>query len=146
MERREHLNETPGVSGEMVIEFDTGTGQVLSKSSGFWSIPQIRAFFIDWKSAVRQIHARGQRVSALVDLSAGQVQNAEVAAYIASATTGLYSAGDAVAMVVPTSLAKMQMRRVLDPQAHGFFLSHSAAETWLDAKRQTFASKSHFAA
>jgi hypothetical protein len=101
----------------------------LSRSSGFWSMPQVRAFFVDWTSAVHEIHARGQCISALVDLNSGQVQNAEVAAYIAAATTGLYIPGDTVAMLVPTSLAKMQMRRILEPKVHEFFRSPSITKS-----------------
>lgn len=146
MERRRHTNETPGISGEMSIDFDFASGQVRSVATGFWSIGQVRAFFEDWKWIVHQIHSSGRIVSALVDMSEGQVQKADVAAYIASATTDLYHAGDFIAMLVPTSLAKMQMRRVLDPRFHEFFLSRNAAETWLDAKSLGAGSIGHFAA
>lgn len=136
MERRQHLNETPGSLGRMVIEFDLASGRVHSASSGFWSMRQVQAFFVDWGAVVRQIHLNGVAVSALVDMSESQVQKAEVAEYIMSATTGLYKDGDSVAMLMPTSLAKMQMRRVLDMRVHDFFPSRDAAETWLDARRR----------
>jgi hypothetical protein len=134
MEERQHFNESPGVEGEMTVRFDIATGRVRCYGAGFWSVRQTRAFFHDWTRIVRRIHAAGGSVSALVDMSEGAVQRAEVADFIATTTAGLYQQGDGIAMLVPNSLAKMQMRRVLDPRFHGFFLSRNAAETWLEGK------------
>jgi hypothetical protein len=134
MEKREHFNDTPGQTGKMSVEFDIASGKAWSYGAGFWSIRQARAFFEDWRQIVGRIHSAGKPVSALVDLSQGAVQRPEVADIIAATTVGLYAEGDAVAMLVSTSLAKMQMRRVLDARFHGFFTSRNAAETWLNAR------------
>jgi hypothetical protein len=131
MESCRHFNEDPNVEGEMSVEFDIGAGHIRSLGSGFWSEKQALAFFADWQAIIHRVHAAGQSVSALVDLSEVAVQKFEVADIIARVTVDLYVEGDAVAMLVPTSLAKMQMRRVLDARYHDFFISRGAAETWL---------------
>jgi hypothetical protein len=135
MEQRRHSNEQPNIEGELAIRFDIASGQIDCRGSGFWSVGQAEAFFDDWTAVVRRIHLGGRSVSALVDLAAGAIQKAEVADIIGTATAGLYMDGDAIAMLVPTSLAKMQMRRLLDARFHDFFLSRSAAETWLQGRR-----------
>lgn len=129
MERREHFNEDR--SGETSIDFDIATGRVWSQGTGLWTLAQAHAFFEDWRDVVGRIHTAGRPVSALADMSSSPVQRAEVADYITIATRGLYTGDDAIAMLVPTSLAKMQMRRVLDPRFHEFFVSRHAAELWL---------------
>jgi hypothetical protein len=134
MEKREHHNKTPGVIGEISVTFDVSTGEMRACGTGFWSVEQAKAFFEDWISIVGRIQRTGHSVSALVDLTQSGVQKVEVANIIAMVGDGLYLPGDAVAMMVPTSLSKMQMRRVLDPRFHQFFLSRSAAESWLQSK------------
>ncbi|CAN5197409.1 hypothetical protein BH10PSE12_BH10PSE12_36320 [soil metagenome] len=134
MERREHFNEEPGITGEMSFAFDVDAGHVWAFGSGFWSVRQAGAFFADWTSIIRRIHATGQVVSALVDMSASAVQKAEVVDIIARGTAGLYENGDTVAMLLASSLSKMQMRRVHDPRFHQFFISRNAAETWLEGR------------
>jgi len=136
MERIVHLNDEPGQTGELIVEHDANAGRVRSIGTGFWSVDQASAFFKDWERIVRRIHANGVRLIAAVDLAEGGVQKAEVASIIATATDGLYHPGDAIAMIVENSLAKMQMRRVLDAQFHEFFMSKTAAETWLQGKSQ----------
>lgn len=134
MEQREHFNRDAGLTGEMSVRFDVATGRVFTRGSGFWSHRQVSAFFADWKTIISRIHLARQSLSALVDMRESGVQRADVAELIATVTTDLYREGDAIAMVVPNSLAKIQMRRVLDTRYHQFFLSQPAAETWLHGR------------
>jgi hypothetical protein len=131
---RQHFNEQPGVTGEMSVRYDVTTGEIRACGSGFWSVRQATAYFQDWDRIVAAIHANGIAMSALIDMGDGEVQSHEVAAIIAGVTSGQYRPGDAIAMLVPNSLAKMQMRRVLDARYHEFFISRSAAETWLKGR------------
>lgn len=134
MQLRTHNNEQPGVVGELSVAYDIATGHVRARGAGFYSTRQTNAFFRDWSMIVEAIHGEGLAVSALVDMSDGQVQSHEVSDIIASVTNGMYQPGDAIAMLVPNSLAKIQMRRVLDGRYHEFFLSPNAAETWLEGR------------
>lgn len=134
MEMVEYYNKTPGEEGVISVAFDVSSGMMRAAGAGFWSVAQATAFFDDWKSIVGRIQRAGHRVSAIVDLSDGAVQKVEVANIIARIGDGLYLPGDAVVMLVPNRLAKMQMRRVLDTRFHDFFLSRAAAEAWLQSK------------
>jgi hypothetical protein len=134
MELRQHFNDEPGAAGEMTIRFDPSTGRTRSHGAGFWSVRQATDYFADWRAIVRDIHSRGLSLHAIVDLREAQVQSNDVAAVIGSVTAEIYRTGDHIAMIVPTSLAKMQMRRVLDARYHEFFVSPDAADLWLDGK------------
>lgn len=135
MERRAHFNEHRGIDGELSIAFDLASGRIELRGTGFWSVRQVSAHFAELSAIIGEIHAAGTTASVLVDLTEGVIQSPEVAHLIATNTARLYADGDAIAMLVSTSLAKMQMRRVLDPRFHDFFLSRSAAETWLRGRR-----------
>jgi hypothetical protein len=134
MEKRQHHNKTPGMEGELSVAFDVSTGEMRAVGSGFWSVEQTNAFFVDWKNIVGRIQQGGHPVSALVDLTRSDVQQVEVANIIATVGDGLYLPGDAIALLMPSSLTKMQMRRVLDRRFHELFLSQAAAETWLQSR------------
>jgi hypothetical protein len=134
VQSRKHLNEQPGISGEMSVQFDIASGYVRAFGSGLWSPRQTQAYFQDWDKIVREIHANGIALSALVDMDDGLVQSDEVTRIIAGVTSDKYRPGDAIAMLVPNSMAKIQMRRVLDARYHEFFISRSAAETWLKGR------------
>lgn len=118
----------------MSVRYDVTTGSVRAYGAGIWSVRQAAAYFRDWRDIVRAIHARGLSLSALIDMGDGQVQSDEVAEIMANITADMYRPGDAIAMRVPSSLAKMQLRRILDARYHEFFMSPAAAETWLKGK------------
>jgi hypothetical protein len=54
---------------------------------------------------------------------------------VTKATSSLYRAGDRAAVVVGTSLNKLQMRRILDAEHHQFFSAIEDAEAWLSEAR-----------
>jgi hypothetical protein len=134
LESIQYLNENPGVTGEMSVQFDIATGYARTYGAGFWSAKQVTAFFNEWRQIIRDMHANGISLSALADMGEGQVQSSEVAEIIANATSNMYRDGDSIAMLVPSSLAKMQLRRLLDARYHAFFISRSAAELWLQGR------------
>jgi len=133
IEKFEHFDRESSAS--VSATFDIQTGEVQLLSVGLWSVSQANAFFADWKAMVGRIHAAGRSVFALVDLSDNAVQQPEVTQIVAAETANIYIDGDALATLVPTSLATMQMRRVLHAHSHEFFVSRSAAEAWLNGRR-----------
>lgn len=134
MQSRQHFNEEPGVDGELSVTFDLIGGAVQARGTGIWSPPQVKAYFEDWRHVVKAVHANGLAVSAFVDMGEGLAQSDEVAGIIATMTRNIYRPGDAVAMLVSNSLAKNQMRRTLDARYHEYFISRSAAQTWLKGR------------
>ncbi|MDO7844315.1 hypothetical protein [Sphingomonas immobilis] len=131
METIRHLNPDRHTNGELSTVYDPQSGVFQALSSGFLCVDQSTAFFAEWKRAVQDVHSAGLAVTALVDLSDSTAQSPEVVEIIINTTRGLYRPGDAIAMMVPTSIAKIQMRRALDPEYHEFFVSRFAAESWL---------------
>lgn len=145
IENREHTNEEGHSLGFLSISYDRQTGQVVCSACGFWSVKQAQAFFEDWYAMIQSIHEAGQSVFALVDMSDGATQRPEVAEIILATARGLYREGDAIAMLVPSSLAKMQMRRLLDENFHDFFTSRDEAEKWLESRQAPHVARAAFA-
>ncbi len=131
--RIEHRNERPDQIGRMSAQVDVATGTIRATGTGTFSPTQVRAYFRDLGAAIGRIHDAGRSVSALIDLRGSAAQPPEMVALIDEATRTLYRGNDRVAMVVPTSVMKLGLRRALDARCHDFFLSLTAAQTWLSA-------------
>jgi hypothetical protein len=135
-EVRSFYNETPGVSGVMEISVDARLGLVKVRGSGFWSVSQVKAHFASYMDSLSELHRRGLKLSIIVDLRESAAQSREVSDVLHSIGLDIYRPDDRIAMVVASSLVKMQMRRVLVADNHEFFLSVEAAERWALAYKQ----------
>lgn len=129
----EHRNPAPGTDGIIAIGIDRSLGAIRLTGSGFWSVGQIDAYFVDLRRLIARLRADTGRVLVLADMRGVPPQSPEVAERLYGQNEELYREGDRSAIILDTSLAKMQMRRLLDERYHGFFLSVDAAETWLRA-------------
>ncbi|WP_343518729.1 hypothetical protein [Sphingomonas sp.] len=81
---------------------------------------------------VRDARLRFGRVRVLADLRNSPVRTQEAAERMRMGNLALYRTGDRVALIVESSLLKMQLRRTL-VEYQNIFLSPNAAETWLTA-------------
>lgn len=81
---------------------------------------------------VRDVRLRFGRVRVLADLRNSPVRTQEAAERMRLGNLALYRPGDRVALIVESSLLKMQLRRTL-VEYQNIFLSPHAAETWLTA-------------
>lgn len=81
---------------------------------------------------VRDARLRFGRVRVLADLRNAPVRTQEAAERLRVGNLALYRPGDRVALIVESSLLKMQLRRTL-VEYQNIFLSPHAAETWLTA-------------
>lgn len=81
---------------------------------------------------VRDARVRFGRVRVLADLRNSPVRTQEAAERLRMGNLALYRTGDRVALIVESSLLKMQLRRTL-VEYQNLFLSQNAAETWLTA-------------
>lgn len=70
----------------------------------------------------------------LVDRRGGVPQSPETLAQTLLWYDRAYLQGDSSAIVVDSSLLKMQLRRAYPAERANLFLSYSAAETWLSAR------------
>lgn len=81
---------------------------------------------------VRDARLRFGRVRVLADLRNAPLRTQEAAERMRMGNLALYRTGDRVALIVESSLLKMQLRRTL-VEYQNIFLSPNAAETWLTA-------------
>ena len=81
---------------------------------------------------VRDARLRFGKVRVLADLRNSPIRTQESAERMRTGNLALYRDGDRVALIVESSLLKMQLRRTL-VEYQNIFLSPSAAETWLTA-------------
>jgi hypothetical protein len=81
---------------------------------------------------VRDARTRFGRVRILADLRNSPIRTQEAAERMRLGNLALYREGDRVALIVESSLLKMQLRRTL-VEYQNIFLSPNAAETWLTA-------------
>ena len=104
---------------------------------GFFDLPTLRKHFVDKAAIVTRWRAAGRPVRVLINAVNLKPHTAEGQACVQDATARIYKAGDRVAILLSSSLVKMQMRRALShDEIIGFFISSNAALTWLDVRKQ----------
>lgn len=125
--------EEPPLSlqGELRIEIDSATTIVRVFGSGMWPEPYARAHFEELDRTLRRLRSRGSPLRVLVDIRDAVVQKPETAQCVSAATNNIYRSCDRIAIVVASSLLKLQIRRSTDTGLHRLFSSYNAAETWL---------------
>lgn len=123
-------NDEPGSTGLLAFTIDWHTGVIEAEAHGFWAPEQTKAHFAAYVDCVAELHRRGLAALVVVDTRESAAQSQEVAEILRRSVEGLYRPGDRVAMVVQNSIAKMQMRRVLQADFHEYFLSINAARNW----------------
>ena len=112
-------------------------GAISISVAGFFDLPTLRDHFADNAAVVKRWRATGRPIRVLINAVDLKPHSPEGQACVQDATGRIYRPGDRVAILVSSSLVKMQMRRAL---SHGeilnFFISENAAVTWLDARQQ----------
>lgn len=124
----------PGAAENGILSFSQTSADLIEvRGSGIWSPVYADAHFMRLQFALVQLrHAKGV-ARVLVDLSEAMVQPADTAARVKYWTGKLYREGDRVAMVVASSLLKIQMRHAVAITAFEVFISDRAARLWLSA-------------
>jgi hypothetical protein len=135
LERIAFVNEhDPDSAISAVIDWRVGLIRIVA--TGFWSRRQTTEHFAAYRQWAERIHASGLCLSLIVDMREAPPQSQEIADILRRGTTGTYRPGDRCAMIVASSIAKLQMRRVLNEDYTTFFVSPIAAETWALAYKQ----------
>jgi hypothetical protein len=98
---------------------------------GFWTPEIIKSHFEEFRSLVRARREAGRIIRTVVDLRQAGVQSKETTDIMKASVASIHEAGDRVAIVLHSSLARMQMRRVLVSAHHEFFLSEEEAVRWV---------------
>lgn len=129
-----------------------GAGQVVASAPGLYEITrddrmrivrinrisvqtldEVDRYLAVLGEVIRDARSRHGRVRVLADLRNSPVRTLEAAERLRMGNLALYRRGDRVALLVESSLLKMQLRRNLVADYQNIFLSPNAAETWLTA-------------
>jgi hypothetical protein len=114
------------------IEFEAEAGILAVRLTGFLDDTASRRFADDLAVAIKAIRVSGQPLLFLVDNSEGRVASPPVAQALAERLRTEYRPGDRTAIIVASSLNKLQARR-FSGSANEVFMSEKAARTWLTA-------------
>ncbi|MBV9841798.1 MAG: hypothetical protein JOY99_09770 [Sphingomonadaceae bacterium] len=120
---------------QYTITLDEGSGTIRVTMRSFWTVEISRRFIAELGSLMNSSRARFGRVKVVSDITTMPIQSQEVFEIVSGES--LYRAGDRLAIVLDSALAKIAARRVLDGFPEGVqreaFISPRAAETWLQA-------------
>lgn len=140
----EHAGRTPSPTesryvvpladeGHIVISPVDDQGIVRLVGHGAWSVEYMNRHFRELDPVVATARMRMRNVMVLADLRDAPIQSPDVAEMINIGTRRLYRDGDRIAIVVQSSLVKLQMKRIVDCAQVQIFISVAAACTWLMA-------------
>lgn len=118
---------------EFVIDQD---GVLTAITRGFWTVEIARAYREALLGHLHELRAKHGLALLLVDGRESAVQPTEVVEFLSNFEAEfLLGEHDRSAYIVPSSLAKLQAKRVIKGERAQCFLSEHAAKTWLLAGR-----------
>jgi hypothetical protein len=119
-------------SPRYVINFDQN-GVIRAHTRGGWSLEEVDRYFAHLGAFVAEARKISGRAKLLIDRRETPLQPPAIDARFGRANAELYREGDRLALVVGSSLIKVQMRGHFTHPGSKAFLSCEAAETWLSA-------------
>jgi hypothetical protein len=122
-------------TGRFRVSRDLQNGLIKAELQGFWEVGDAAAFGPAVMKATNEVAARHGRISLIVDASDAPVQMSDVIEQSSSWSHALSSPGNRVAVIVSSSLTKLQIARRISEKSDDirFFTSAEAAEHWLRA-------------
>jgi hypothetical protein len=129
------LNDVSAVPpGKISVHLGPIDGIIRIEGRGFLTATQLARMFVELGTFVDGRRARREPVRVLVDNRQILIHSSDAADRIQQDTGHVYRENDRVAVVVESTLARMQFRRVLDPTTHRLFVSEEAAFAWLTSE------------
>ena len=116
-------------SAEVVV--DVAHSLVRYTLSGFFDVAGVAAFEAQRRRGLATLRCGPNRHVTLLDVSGCRIQTQEVVARFADMLRDRRWAARALAIVVGSSIARMQLRRILDRDEIGWFATVAEAEAWL---------------
>ena len=115
--------------------FDEATGVLRMKVTGTWTLPEIERYGQEAGRRFAAARAEAGALRLLIDCSAGYICPADLVQPLARAGMQYIRQDDRTAVLVTSSLLKLQIKRMLgaDGEPVGMFMSENAAITWLTA-------------
>lgn len=121
--------------GGLTIASHASDRLIVVIGQGLWTVEQMSVHLDEYRALVARRRRSGVQVEVLVLLEHAGVQSAAVTDALTRGLQSCHRPGDRVAMVVPSALARVQMRRVLSTDFHEYFASEASARAWLDQAR-----------
>jgi hypothetical protein len=123
---------TIGATAMYSLEFEEETGILKVTVFGFFTDEVAAQFGHDFPRAVRSARARTSELRTLMDATVGTVMTPAVAARMKGLEEAFVTEpSDRAAVIVGSSLHKLQIRRIFDPRRTQVFVSENAARIWL---------------
>lgn len=114
------------------FSYDARSGLLSCRVEGFWTLDVATGYWRDLKNHVDRCRQDFGRLIYLIDAATYRPQSQAVQNY-SEQHSGLLTASDddRVAIVVESSLVKLQAKRVMPSAQAGVFLSRTAADSWI---------------
>ena len=132
-QREFDLPEEPGLSmpDQLISYAEADVGIVYVIGRGFWNDDLVSNHFAELRRTAQLARRNASYVRVLVDLREASVQSPAVAARIMAETRLVWTEKDRIAVVIQSTLAKMQINRVVDSGNHASFVAIEDARKWL---------------
>lgn len=127
----EDVRIAEGRNGRVVTYFDAAMGAIRVEATGTWTMQQADLHCIQLTALVEDMRMRTGRVRIFVDRRGVETQAPAIIDRIAGGLDSILRSGDRVAVLVASSLVKMQVRRSVDLSIYELFISERAAFLWL---------------
>jgi len=112
------------------IAYDSEAGIIRMSVAGFWSAQTVEALFAELVPVLAKVKATGRPVLVLSDARQFPIQAAEVGEAFVRNDLEAAKLRDRMAVVVGSTLGKLQARHYTGPKLE-FFTSFEDAERWL---------------
>jgi tRNA(Ile2) C34 agmatinyltransferase TiaS len=116
------------------INYIPGNSHVYVRIQAFWSPGTARRYFAALAPYLDAQRRDAGTACVLVDRRGSPIQAAEVVAETISEMRRFYRADDRAAIVVDTSLLKLQMSRIYPQDTSRVFVSANAGRIWLEGE------------
>jgi hypothetical protein len=114
-----------------LIEYHERSGHIRVCIEGFQGEADVERYMIALRSTVDMVRARGLPIRVLADVSRAVVRSPPTAAQQKAFNDKLYRDSDRVALIVTSSLLKMQIERNSVTNVQRSFADRVEAEQWL---------------
>jgi hypothetical protein len=118
-------------TGRIAAHYDARSRIVRVIPEGIWTDEIMTRHFDELRSLFARSRAENGRVRVLSDMRGAGVQQQGITRRINDFADQYHEAHDRLAVIVSSSIVKLQIRRIVTKCPTEAFLSPSAAETWL---------------
>lgn len=113
------------------FSFDAAVGILCVTVMGSWTLPEVERYAREAGLQFPRARQSAGQLRLLIDLSAADVLSQALMVPLAKAGMQYARADDRVALVVGSTLLKLQMKRMIGGAPAGIFLSEREARGWL---------------